>query len=129
MTFRNISIQWLPFAPPLTSALSANNVPTIKLITSRFLIISSCVVTLAFMLTVYFGFIHPVHSASRVADFDRIRAHRIDLVEPDGTKRLILSNRSDYPGSFYHGKEVRSCDWRAFPFFLTTHNCLVIVSW
>ena len=83
-----------------------------KLIEARFLVIYSGVVTLAFILTVYFGFIHPVHSTSRVADFDRIRAHRIDLVEPDGTERLILSNRSDYPGSFYHGKEVVRPDRR-----------------
>jgi hypothetical protein len=46
------------------------------------------------------------------ADFDRIRAHRIDLVEPDGTLRLILSNRSDFPGSFFHGKEVARPDRR-----------------
>jgi hypothetical protein len=77
---------------------------------ARFLVIYSGIVTLAFMLTVYFGFIHPIHSTSRVTDFDRIRAHRIDLVEPDGTERLILSNRSDYPGSFYHGKEVARPD-------------------
>jgi hypothetical protein len=45
-------------------------------------------------------------------DFDRIRAHRIDLVEPDGTLRLILSNRADYPGSFFHGKEISRPDRR-----------------
>jgi hypothetical protein len=81
-----------------------------KLSTARFLVIYSGIVTLAFMLTVYFGFVHSVHSTSRVTDFDRIRAHRIDLVEPDGTERLILSNRSDYPGSLYHGKEVARPD-------------------
>ncbi len=79
-------------------------------ISLRFLIAYSAIVTLAFMLTVYFGFVHPVQGASRVTDFDRIRAHRIDLVEPDGTERLILSNRTDYPGSFYHGKEFARPD-------------------
>jgi hypothetical protein len=79
-------------------------------ISLRFLIAYSAVVTVTFMLTVYFGFVHPVQGASRVTDFDRIRAHRIDLVEPDGTERLILSNRTDYPGSFYHGKEFARPD-------------------
>ena len=76
----------------------------------RFLILYSAVVTVAFMLTVYFGFVRPVHGASSINDFDRIRVHRIDIVEPDGTERLILSNRADYPGSFYHGKEIARPD-------------------
>jgi hypothetical protein len=76
----------------------------------NFLVAYSFIVTLAFILTVYFGFIRPVHGASRTADFDRIRAHRIDLVEPDGTERLILSNRTDYPGSFFHGREIARPD-------------------
>jgi hypothetical protein len=81
-----------------------------KLTAPRFLVVYSATVTVAFMLTVYFGFVHPVSGASRVTDFDRIRAHRIDLVEPDGTERLVLSNRADYPGSFYHGKEISRPD-------------------
>ncbi len=81
-----------------------------KGVETRFLVIYSGVVTLAFLLAVYFGFVHPLHSGSRVAEFDRIRVHRIDLVEPDGTERLIISNRSDYPGSFYQGKEVARPD-------------------
>lgn len=84
--------------------------PMVKFIAARFLVLYSGIVTLAFILTVYFGFVHPVHTASRITDFDRIRAHRIDLVEPDGTERLILSNRSDFPGSFYHGAEVARPD-------------------
>jgi hypothetical protein len=78
----------------------------------RFLVLYSAAVTLAFMLTVYVGFIRPVHGASKVTEFDRIRAHRIDLVEPDGTERMILSNRIDYPGSFFHNKEVARPDRR-----------------
>ena len=76
----------------------------------RFLAIYSGVLTLTFALTVYFGILHAVHGASTTTDFDRIRAHRIDLVEPDGTERLIRSNRKDYPGSFFHGKEVARPD-------------------
>lgn len=78
----------------------------------RFLVAYSAIVTLAFMLTVYAGFIRTIHGASKIAEFDRIQAHRIDLVEPDGTERLILSNRADYPGSFFHNKEVARPDRR-----------------
>ncbi|HEX4156311.1 MAG TPA: hypothetical protein VHY48_11915 [Acidobacteriaceae bacterium] len=79
-------------------------------IASRYLVVYSAVVTAAFIVTVYFGFIQPVHGAQRTADFDRIRVHRIDLVEPDGTVRLILSNRADFPGSFFHDKEIQRPD-------------------
>jgi hypothetical protein len=81
-----------------------------RTLSSRFLVVYSAVVTIAFMLTTYFGFVRTVHGESKIAEFDRIRAHRIDLVEPDGTVRLILSNRADYPGSFYHGKEIARPD-------------------
>ena len=76
----------------------------------RFLLAYSATVSLAFILTVYFGFVVPVHGSSRTTEFDRIRVHRIDIVEPDGTERLILSNRSDYPGSFYHRREIARPD-------------------
>ena len=78
--------------------------------THHYLVAYSAAVTLAFMLTVYFGFVRQVHGASIITEFDRIRAHRIDLVEPDGTERLILSDRADYPGSFFHGKEIARPD-------------------
>lgn len=81
-----------------------------RTLSSRFLVVYSAVVTIAFMLTTYFGFVRAVHGESKITEFDRIRAHRIDLVEPDGTVRLILSNRADYPGSFYHGKEIARPD-------------------
>lgn len=78
--------------------------------TTHYLVAYSAVVTLAFILTVYFGFVRPVHATSSITDFDHIRVHRIDIVEPDGTDRLILSNRADYPGSFFHGKEIARPD-------------------
>jgi hypothetical protein len=73
---------------------------------SRYLVAYSAVVTLAFVIAAYCGFVNP----QRVAEFDRIRVHRIDVVEPDGTERLIVSNRTDYPGSFIHGKEIARPD-------------------
>ena len=76
---------------------------------NRFLIAYSTIVTLVFLATVCLLLSHKLHHRG-TAEFDRIRARRIDLVEPDGTERLILSNRHDYPGSFFHGKEVARPD-------------------
>ncbi|MFZ0303033.1 MAG: hypothetical protein WAL75_10120 [Terracidiphilus sp.] len=72
----------------------------------RFLSIYSAGITAVFAATVYFGFVHTVHGAGNVATFDRIIVHRIDVVEPDGTPRLFLSDRAEFPGDFYHGHEV-----------------------
>jgi hypothetical protein len=76
--------------------------------THRFLVIYSGLLTLAFCIGAYFAFDH--HNGN--ATFDRIRVHRIDIVEPDGTPRLILSNRVAYPGSFFRGAEVPRPDRR-----------------
>jgi hypothetical protein len=78
----------------------------------NFLVIYSAVVTIAFITTTFILVAHPVLGASKISEFDRIRVHRIDVVEPDGTPRLILSNRTDYPGSFYHGHEIDRPDRR-----------------
>jgi hypothetical protein len=42
----------------------------------------------------------------RIASFDEITVGRINIVEPDGTKRLIISSRSKFPGIFMQGKEI-----------------------
>ena len=39
------------------------------------------------------------------ATFDRITAHRIDVVEPNGKPRVILSNADQQPGAYFGGKE------------------------
>jgi hypothetical protein len=74
--------------------------------THRFLAIYSGLLTVAFGICLYVAFDHRGDSAT----FDRIRVHRIDIVEPNGTPRLILSNRAAYPGSFFHGAEIRRAD-------------------
>ena len=74
--------------------------------THRFLVIYSGLLTVAFGICLYVAFGHRGDSAT----FDRIRVHRIDIVEPNGTPRLILSNRAAYPGSFFHGAEIRRAD-------------------
>jgi len=39
-----------------------------------------------------------------------ITVERINIVEPDGTPRLIISNRARYPGSFLEGEEIARPD-------------------
>jgi hypothetical protein len=42
--------------------------------------------------------------------FDEIRVHRIDVVEPDGTLRMVVSNRARLPGIIVKGKESPPSD-------------------
>jgi hypothetical protein len=56
--------------------------------------------------TIYFAFVRSVRGASNATEFDRIRVHRIDVVEPDGTPRLVISDRAEFPGAYFHGREV-----------------------
>jgi hypothetical protein len=46
--------------------------------------------------------------------FDEITVGRINIVEPDGTKRIIISNKAQFPGDFQQGKEGARPDRRAF---------------
>jgi hypothetical protein len=78
----------------------------------RFLVFYSASVTVAFAVAAWLSFLAPVHGASKAADFDRITVHRIDVVEPDGTPRLIISDRAEYPGSFFHRREIERPDRR-----------------
>jgi hypothetical protein len=78
----------------------------------RFLAFYSASITLIFASTVYVGVIRSVHGASKATDFDRITVRRIDVVEPDGTPRLFISDRAEFPGDFYHGRELQRRDRR-----------------
>ena len=73
----------------------------------RFLAIYSGVLTLVFMVTVLCGF-----AAMRDPKFGIITARRINIVEPDGTVRLTISNRADFPGGWIHKKESPRPDRR-----------------
>lgn len=44
-------------------------------------------------------------SPPRHETFDEITVGRINIVEPDGTRRIILSNKAQFPGDFKQGKE------------------------
>ena len=70
-------------------------------ITQRFLVIYSGALSLTFMVTVLCGF----SSWSKLETFDQITVHRINLIEPDGTLRMVISNHDKLPGLIIHGKE------------------------
>ena len=66
----------------------------------RFLVVYSGLVTVVFAVVVWCG-------ATAVSNptFGIVTARRINIVEPDGTVRLTLSNRADFPGAWNRGKE------------------------
>jgi hypothetical protein len=73
----------------------------------RFLVVYSAVVTIAFAVTLLCRF-----AGSRNQSFGILTVHRIDFVEPDGTPRLIISNREQFPGTFMRKKEYPRLDRR-----------------
>jgi hypothetical protein len=66
----------------------------------RFLAAYSGVLTLAFAVVVLCGTV-----IVRSQNFGVITARRINIVEPDVTVRLTISNRADFPGAWNRGKE------------------------
>ncbi len=75
-------------------------------LSQRFLVVYSAVVTAAFAGTV----LAACAVASRQPHFDEIDVQRINVIEPDGKVRLVISNEAQFPGSFIHGKEVKRSD-------------------
>src|SRR5579862_9390502 len=69
----------------------------------KFLAIYSGVLTLLFVATVLSGFAQT--AAQKKVSFDEIDVHRINVVEPDGTLRLVISNKASFPGIIINGKE------------------------
>src|SRR6516165_4145394 len=67
----------------------------------RFLAVYSSLLTFAFAATVLLGSSAP----PRDATFDAITVRRLNIVEPDGTLRFVLSSKSDFPGTYIKGKE------------------------
>jgi hypothetical protein len=72
----------------------------------RFLAIYSGCLTVVFATTVLAGFARPAKNAS----FDQITVHRMNVVEPDGTVRLVVSDKAEFPGLYLHGKEIKRPD-------------------
>lgn len=67
----------------------------------KFLVVYSGVLTVAFAVTLSSGFV----AGGKKAQFDEIDAHRINIVEPDETPRMVISDKAEFPGSFVMGKE------------------------
>ena len=68
----------------------------------RFLAIYSAALTLMFAITVLCGFAEWKHQEK----FNEITVERINIVEPDGTLRMVISNKSNFPGFILKGKET-----------------------
>lgn len=66
----------------------------------HFLLIYSAVVSTVFAAVLLTG-----ASAPHNQSFDEIKVHRIDIVEPDGTLRMVLSNKDRLPPVIIKGKE------------------------
>jgi hypothetical protein len=67
----------------------------------RFLAAYSGFLTIIFGLSIVYGFAR----ADAKQSFDEITVHRIKVVEPDGTIRLVLTNSANSPGIFIKNKE------------------------
>ena len=67
----------------------------------RFLTMYSGVLTLVFAVTVLSGFSIGIKRTA----FEQINVHRINVVEPDGTLRMIISDHARLPGIIVRGKE------------------------
>jgi hypothetical protein len=73
---------------------------TIHVTGNRLLAVYSGILTLALALMLLTGAARP-----RNASFDSIDVRRINVVEPDGTVRLVLSSKALFPGIIFKKKE------------------------
>src|ERR1700693_4699295 len=72
----------------------------------RFLVVYSAILTLTLAWIVMLGAAKPLPSVS----FDQITVHRINVIEPNGITRLVISDNAEFPGSYYLGKEYPRTD-------------------
>ena len=71
----------------------------------RFLLIYAVVLTGVVTVMLLSGAATP-----KANSFDEITVHRINVVEPDGTLRMVISNHAKLPGVIAHGKEQPPVD-------------------
>jgi hypothetical protein len=71
-----------------------------RLSIQKFLIVYSAVVSTVLLCVVLVGAKKPVNP-----EFDKVLVHRIDVVEPDGTLRMVISNKNQLPPVIIKGKE------------------------
>lgn len=72
---------------------------------NRYLYIYSAVVTAVFAVTMLSGF-----AKNSVTSFDEITVQRINIREPDGTLRMVISDSARLPGVIVKGKEQPKVD-------------------
>lgn len=68
----------------------------------KFLAIYSGTLTFVFAASVLMG---ATQISARKSKFEEIEVQRINIVEPDGTLRLVVSDTARAPGVYFHGKE------------------------
>lgn len=73
-----------------------------RLLTSRAFFASYSGVLTAVMVFIFLG---GARAASRKQTFEEINVQRMNVVEPDGTLRLVISNKTLAPGIIIKGKE------------------------
>jgi hypothetical protein len=66
----------------------------------NFLVTYSAVLSTVFAAVLLIG-----AKSNRTSVFDEIQVHRINVVEPDGTLRMVISNHEKLPGVIVKGKE------------------------
>jgi hypothetical protein len=76
-----------------------------KIISQQVLVVYSAVLSTAFAVVMLMGAKSP-----RTQAFDEIQVHRINIVEPDGTLRMVISNHARLPGVIVKGKEQPPSD-------------------
>lgn len=70
----------------------------------KFLVIYSAVLSTIFTVVLLMGAVSPRQT------LDEIQVHRINVVEPDGTLRMVISNHDRMPGVIVKGKESPKID-------------------
>jgi hypothetical protein len=75
----------------------------------RFLTVYSALVTVVLAATVLMG----ARDSASNTSFDQITVHRINVVEPDGTVRMVLSDKAEFPGAYFMEKEYPRPDRQA----------------
>src|ERR1051325_7880837 len=69
------------------------------------LVVYSAVLSMVFAVMLLTG-----AKSAQTKAFDEIQVHRINVVEPDGTLRMVISNRDRLPGVIVKGKESKPFD-------------------
>lgn len=67
----------------------------------RFLAIYSGILTAVFAITVLGGFV----AEKEKTEFKELSVQRLNIVEPDGTLRMVISDKAQFPGIIIKGKE------------------------